>query len=208
MLQLTPSIAITPVLPIEEPEDSLIMRDEHLSTIPEKESDELIKSSVEDLVPIPIESEDTSGSDSECILPSCDDFSPINVYEEKSVTFSNPLFYSNDDFTSSDDESLSDEDVPEDNVKTYSNPLFEFDDEYISSDVNPLFNEVLENIESKDSYVSNLDESALLVTPLSDFNKDECFDPGGDVDEIELLLHRDPSTPKMSVASILEGFTD
>ncbi|GKG06879.1 hypothetical protein Tco_0329848, partial [Tanacetum coccineum] len=49
---------------------------------------------------------------------------------------------------------------------------------------------------------------ALLVTPLSDFNEDEYFDPGGDVDDIEFLLHRDPSTPKISVASILEGFTD
>nr|GEX55575.1 hypothetical protein [Tanacetum cinerariifolium] len=115
---------------------------------------------------------------------SCDDFSPINIFEEKSVTFSNPLFTSNDDFTSSNDESLSDEDVSKDNVKIYSNPLFEFDDEYISSDVNPLFDEVLENIKSKDSYDSNLDEPNLLVTPLFDINEDECFDPGGDVDEI------------------------
>ncbi|GJU84388.1 hypothetical protein Tco_1291934 [Tanacetum coccineum] len=106
------------------------MGNEELSTIPEKESDEFIKSSVEDLIPIPRESEDTSGSDGESILPSSDDFSPI--FEEKSVTFSNPLFDSNNDFSSSDDESLSDEDVPED-VKIYSNPLFEFDDEYISS---------------------------------------------------------------------------
>ncbi|GKD33501.1 hypothetical protein Tco_1249010 [Tanacetum coccineum] len=128
--------------------------------------------------------------------------------EEKSVTFYNPLIDSNDDFTSSDDESLSDEDVLEDNVKIYSNPLFKFDDEYISSDVNPLFDEVLENIESKDSYVSNLDEPAFLVTPLSAFNEDEFFDQSDDVDEIELLLHRDPSTPKISIASILEGFTD
>ncbi|GJS67971.1 hypothetical protein Tco_0682536 [Tanacetum coccineum] len=206
--QIPPSIAITPVLPTLEPGDSLIMRDEDLSNIPKKESDEFIKSSVKDLVLIPSESEDTSESDSDCDLPSSDNFSPINVSEEKSVTFFNPLFDSNDDFTSSDDESLSDEDVPEDKVKIYSNPLFEFDDEYISSDVNPLFDEVLENIESKDSYVSNLDESALLVTPLLDFNEDECFDTGGDVDEIEFLLHRDPSTPKISVASILEGFTD
>ncbi|GJZ71616.1 hypothetical protein Tco_0635467 [Tanacetum coccineum] len=150
-------------------------------------------SSVEDLVPIPSESEDTSGSDSECILPSCDNFSPINIYKEKSVTFSNPLFDSNDDFTSCDDESLSDEDVPEDNVKIYSNPLFEFDDEYISSDVNALFDEVLENIKSKDSYVSNLDEPALLVTPLFDVNEDECFDPGGD--EIEACLTSDSIPP-------------
>ncbi|GKE57093.1 hypothetical protein Tco_1496278, partial [Tanacetum coccineum] len=186
--QILPSIAITPDLPTLEPEDSLIMGDEHLSTIPEKKSDEFIKSSVENLVLIPSELEDISESDSDCDLPSCDDFSPINVYEEKSVTFSNPLFDSNDDFTSSDDESLSDEDVPEENVKIYSNPLFEFDDEYISSDVNPLFDEELENIESKDSYVSNLDEPALLVTPFFDANEDECFDPGGDIDEIDAFL--------------------
>nr|GEW65143.1 hypothetical protein [Tanacetum cinerariifolium] len=80
--------------------------------------------------------------------------------------------------------SLSDEDVSEDNVKIYSNPLFEFDDEYNSSDANPLFDEVLENIESKDSYYSNIDEPDLLVTPLSDANEDECFNSGGDVDEI------------------------
>ncbi|GJR70332.1 hypothetical protein Tco_0016397 [Tanacetum coccineum] len=202
MPQISPSIAITPDLPIKEPEDSLIMEDEHLSTIPEKESNELIKSSVEDLVLIPCESKDTSGSDSVCDLPSCNDFSPINVFEERSVTFSNPLFDSNDDFTSSDDETLSNEDVPEDNMKIYSNPLFEFDDEYISSDVNHLFDEVLEDIECKDSYDSNLDESTFLVTPLSDSNEDEFFAQG---DNIELLLHHDLS---ISVDSILEGFTD
>nr|GEX45521.1 hypothetical protein [Tanacetum cinerariifolium] len=209
--QIPPSIVITtslPVLPIKDLEDSLIMRNEELSTIPEKESNEFIKSSVEDLVLILSESEDTSGSDSEYDLSSCDDFSPINIPKGKSVTFSNLLFNSNDDFTSSDDESLSDEDVLKDKVKIYSNPLFEFDDEYISSDVNPLFDEVLEDIECKVSYDSNLDESDLLVTHLSNANEDECFDPGDDVDEIELLLHRDLSTPKMSVASILEGFTN
>ncbi|GKE24388.1 hypothetical protein Tco_1435900 [Tanacetum coccineum] len=162
-----------------EPEDSLSMGDEHLRTILEKELDEFIKSSVEDLVPIPSEFEDSFESDSECDLPSCDDFSHINISEEKSMTFSNPLFDSNDDFTSSDDESLSDEDVPEDN-----------------------------DIKSEDSYVPKLDEPNFLVTLLFKLNEDECFDPGGDVNEIELLLHRDPSTPKISVASILEGFTD
>nr|GEW63256.1 hypothetical protein [Tanacetum cinerariifolium] len=180
--QLPSSIVITTsslLLPIEDPKDSLIMGNEELSTIPEKKSDEFIKSSVEDLVPIPSESEDTFGSDSECILPLCDDFSPINVFKEKSVTFSNPLVDSNDDFTSSDDESLSDEDVPEDNV--------------------------LEDIECKDSYNSNLDESTFLVTPLSDVNEDEYFTPG---DGIELLRHRDPSTPIVSIVSILERFTD
>ncbi|GKB61608.1 hypothetical protein Tco_0917794 [Tanacetum coccineum] len=125
----SPSVAITsspPVLPTREPEDSLIMGDEHLDTIPEKESDELIKSSVENLVPIPSESEDFSDNESECDMPVCDDF----------TTFSNPLFDSNDDFTSSDDESLFDEDVPMENFKIYSNPLFD-DEEIISPKIDP-----------------------------------------------------------------------
>ncbi|GJW33305.1 hypothetical protein Tco_0053337 [Tanacetum coccineum] len=80
------------------------MGDRHLSIIPEKESDELIKSSVENLVPIPSESEVTSDKESECDVPVNDETFPTFT------TFSNPLFDSNDDFTSSDDESLSDED--------------------------------------------------------------------------------------------------
>ncbi|GJY45951.1 hypothetical protein Tco_0435014 [Tanacetum coccineum] len=44
------SKAITPDLPTEEPDNSLSMRDEHLNTIPETESDKLIKSSVKDLI--------------------------------------------------------------------------------------------------------------------------------------------------------------
>ncbi|GJY93717.1 hypothetical protein Tco_0509499, partial [Tanacetum coccineum] len=108
----------------------------------------------------------------------------------KVLTFSNPLFNDNDAFTSSDDESLPKKDVPKENFKIYSNPLFEFDDEYISSDVNPLFNEVLENIESEDSYVSKLYEPDLLVTPLFKLNEDECFNPGGDfiLEEIKACL--------------------
>ncbi|GKD64355.1 hypothetical protein Tco_1306463 [Tanacetum coccineum] len=72
-------------------------------------------------------------------------------------------------------------------------------------DINPLFDEALEDIECKDSYDSNFDESTFLVTPLSDSNKDEFFTPSND---IEFLLHHDPSTPMKSVASILEGFID
>ncbi|GJT99881.1 hypothetical protein Tco_1110220 [Tanacetum coccineum] len=118
--QLPLSIVITtspPVLPIEDLKDSPIMGNKELSTIPKKELDKFIKSSVEDLVPILSESEDTSRSDSECDLPSCDDFSPINIPEGKSMTFYNLLFDSNEDFTSSDDESLFDEGVLEDKVR-------------------------------------------------------------------------------------------
>ncbi|GKC82583.1 hypothetical protein Tco_1138300 [Tanacetum coccineum] len=156
--QIPPSIAITPVLPTMEPEDSLNVGDEHLSTIPEKESDEVIKSSVEDLVLIPSESEDTSDNDKECDLPFCDNFKKCKIL---------------------------------------LNTLLDFElDTTISSDVNPLFNEVFEDIESMDSYVSKLDEPALLVKPLFDTNEDECFDPGGDIDEIEACLTSDSIPPK------------
>ncbi|GKB33998.1 hypothetical protein Tco_0873399 [Tanacetum coccineum] len=47
--RLPPCVAITPVLSTDKPVDSLIMDDEHLDTIPATESDEVIKSSVEDL---------------------------------------------------------------------------------------------------------------------------------------------------------------
>ncbi|GJY24456.1 hypothetical protein Tco_0398114 [Tanacetum coccineum] len=49
--------AITFDLPIKEPDNSLNMGDEHLDTILTTESDEVIKSSVENLVPIPSDSE-------------------------------------------------------------------------------------------------------------------------------------------------------
>ncbi|GKF47130.1 hypothetical protein Tco_0136932, partial [Tanacetum coccineum] len=113
--QIPPSIAITLVLPTMEPKDSLIMGDENLRTIPEKELDEIIKSSVEDLVSIPSESEDTSDNDSKYDLPFCDDSSPLDVLGGNFMTFFNPLFDANDDFTSSDDESLPEKDVQEEN---------------------------------------------------------------------------------------------
>ncbi|GJY86303.1 hypothetical protein Tco_0500329 [Tanacetum coccineum] len=52
------------------------------------------------------------------------------------TTFSDPLFDSNDDFTSSDDESLSDEDILKENFKIYSNPLFD-DEEIFLQEIDP-----------------------------------------------------------------------
>nr|GEV31417.1 hypothetical protein [Tanacetum cinerariifolium] len=71
-------IAITPVLPTEEPDNSQSMGDEHLDPILETESDEVIKSSVEDLVPIPSESEGIL--DNMCDVP----FSDKNHFDAES----------------------------------------------------------------------------------------------------------------------------
>nr|GFB55150.1 hypothetical protein [Tanacetum cinerariifolium] len=91
------TIVITPVLPTEEPDNSVSMRDEHLDTIPATESDEVIKSSVEDLVPIPSESEGIP--DNKCDVPFRDNSSPLEVSEDQFKEF----FDSNDDSTSIDD---------------------------------------------------------------------------------------------------------
>nr|GEY84327.1 hypothetical protein [Tanacetum cinerariifolium] len=99
------TIAVTPDFSIT---DSLIMENEHLDTILETKLDEFIKSSVENLVPIPSESEDFSDIKSECDMPDCDDSKTTNF-----STFSNPLF---NDSTSSDDESSHEEVIHEINL--------------------------------------------------------------------------------------------
>ncbi|GKA31385.1 hypothetical protein Tco_0717690 [Tanacetum coccineum] len=71
--------AITPDEPIEKPDNSLSIGDEHFSTIPETESDEVIKYGVENLVLIPSEFEGTS--DDTCDVPNCDN-DRINVESE------------------------------------------------------------------------------------------------------------------------------
>nr|GEV60597.1 ribonuclease H-like domain-containing protein [Tanacetum cinerariifolium] len=68
-------IAITPVLLIEEPVDSLIMEDEHLDTISTTELNEVIKSSVEDLFPILNQFEDFSDSNDDSTSIDDDSFS-------------------------------------------------------------------------------------------------------------------------------------
>ncbi|GKA98933.1 hypothetical protein Tco_0826870 [Tanacetum coccineum] len=62
--------------------NSLSNGDEHLDTIPTTESDEVIKSSVEDLVPIPSESEGIP--DKMCDVPLCENTTPLNALNEHS----------------------------------------------------------------------------------------------------------------------------
>nr|GEX68089.1 hypothetical protein [Tanacetum cinerariifolium] len=89
--ELPPYSAVTPTEPI----DSLSMGDEHLDTIPATESDEFIKSGVENLVPNPSKLEGENG----CDVPA------------GFTTFSNVLFDDDYDSDSSDDQSLSVEDI-------------------------------------------------------------------------------------------------
>nr|GFB10064.1 reverse transcriptase domain-containing protein [Tanacetum cinerariifolium] len=116
--------------PIEEPEYSISMRYEHLSTTPATKLDEVTKSSAKNLVPILSEYEVTSDNENEYNEPIKDDSSP------SFTAFSNPLFNDSDDFTSNDNESIPEEDVPIEEFKVYSNLLFD-DDEINYDEIDP-----------------------------------------------------------------------
>nr|GEY85917.1 retrovirus-related Pol polyprotein from transposon TNT 1-94 [Tanacetum cinerariifolium] len=90
-----------PSLSTEEPDNSLSMGDEHLDTIPATESNEFIKSSVENLIPIPSESKGIP--DNMCDVPFHDNSPPLDVSNDQFEDFSD----SNDEFSSTDDDSFS-----------------------------------------------------------------------------------------------------
>ncbi|GJT60894.1 hypothetical protein Tco_1004427 [Tanacetum coccineum] len=81
------------------------MEDEHLDTISATESDEVIKFSVEDLVPIPCESEGIP--DNMCDVPFHDNSPPFDISKDQFECFSD----SKDGSTSIDDDSFSIEDL-------------------------------------------------------------------------------------------------
>nr|GEV08768.1 hypothetical protein [Tanacetum cinerariifolium] len=172
-----------------EPDNSLSMGGEHLDTILAIELDEFIKSSVENLVPNPSEFE----GEHECDMPACDDF----------TTFSNLLFDVDDDFSSSDDESFSDEDILK---KIYSNPLF--DEVIISMKIDPHhFNAESDLIKSLLNHDSSIISSSSKINSLLDeftgeltllksipprINETDC-DPEEEIRLIKKLLYNNSS---------------
>nr|GEX67457.1 hypothetical protein [Tanacetum cinerariifolium] len=142
---------------LNEPVDSLSMRDEHLNTVSATESDEFIKSSVDNLVPNPSESE----GENSCAVPAC------------FTTFLNVLFDADYDFYSVDDQSCSDKDVLD---KIFSNPLF--DEEINSTKIDPHYfsaeSDLIESLLNHDS--SKIYSSSKIDSLLDEF-----------VDELTLL---------------------
>ncbi|GKC28701.1 hypothetical protein Tco_1035995, partial [Tanacetum coccineum] len=178
-----------------KPLDTLLMGDEVISTTPTRENDEFIKSSVDDLVPIPRESEVTLVStDLECIMPIDSPPLPcIDFLGDRKVDIDLPFGENLDtlsigdreiDFNPSDLETIGPVldprmfDVPlgnDDSISRYfdvtiSNPLFDFDDSYSLITDNKIFDDDFEDLCSLDPLKSIplIDESILLVTPLPD----------------------------------------
>nr|GEZ96359.1 hypothetical protein [Tanacetum cinerariifolium] len=121
---------------------------EYLDTVPATKSNEFIKSSVENLVPNPSESEGKN----DCDVPA------------RFTTFSNILFDADYDFYSINDQSLSDEDFLK---EIYSNPLF--NEEIISMKIDPHhFNVESDLIESLLNHDSSITSSSSKIDSLFD----------------------------------------
>nr|GEW57452.1 hypothetical protein [Tanacetum cinerariifolium] len=195
--ELPPCSAVTP----SEPIDSLSMGDEHLDTILATESDEVIKSCVEDLVPIPSESE----GENSCDVPSC------------FTTFSNIIFDDEYEFDSVDDQSLHNEDFSE---KIFSNPLFEEEINSITKNQHH-FNaesDLVESMLNRDSSIisssskidSLLDEFAGELTLLKSIppriDKTDCR-PENEIRLSQRLLY-DNSSPRPPEEFNYENYND
>nr|GEV03922.1 hypothetical protein [Tanacetum cinerariifolium] len=159
------------------------MKDEHLDTILEKESDEEYDYSVKDLNPTPSESED--------------------LYDDLSEDLSEDL----SDIENDDDESFSDEDILKENFKIYLNPLF--DEEIISTKIDPHhFNtesDLIESLLNRDTSIVSFPKFDSLLEEFSgelahinfiSLEIDEAdFDPEEEIRLVEKLLY-DNSSPR------------
>ncbi|GJR22121.1 hypothetical protein Tco_0970648 [Tanacetum coccineum] len=187
----TPSIHFLATM---EPTDTLLMGYEVISTIPTRETDEFIKSSIDDHVPIPRESKVTSDSDLECDMPATKPLPTTDVREEN-FDINSPLGEYVFDFLMENvdvaglprhlvkylfnhliknpslTKGMSDEPLGDDSKSisydvTSSNPLFDFNDDFTLCNDNLLFDEEFEDISSLEppELTPVIDESTLLVT--------------------------------------------
>ncbi|GJZ49822.1 hypothetical protein Tco_0604012 [Tanacetum coccineum] len=193
------TIAITPVLSTKEPIDSLIMEDEHLDTISATESEKVIKSSVEILVPIPSEFEGIF--DDTCDVPVRDDPSTFDVLIDHSKILSN----SNDDDTSSDNDDFEDiEYVSLEEVNNVDQEEKEFDLEDILQIQDIILREKLFNVNRLITNIVSLKDNPTpdrvlkspSLCPISVTDSDSFFEESD-----TSLYHLDNSLPEFETFS-------
>ncbi|GJW66397.1 hypothetical protein Tco_0120821, partial [Tanacetum coccineum] len=176
----------------KEPLDTLLRGDEVISTIPERENDEFIKSSIDDLVLIPKESQVTSFCDDlECDMPVTIPLPTTDVTEENFDINSFlgeyvvDFLMENEDVAGlprhlvkrlfshlvknpsltkrMSDEPLGDDTKPISYDVTFLNLLFDFNEDFTLCKDNPLFDEEFEDISSLDPPKSRSLETSDLI---------------------------------------------
>ncbi|GJV04389.1 hypothetical protein Tco_1337958 [Tanacetum coccineum] len=213
--------AITPDLPTVEPDNSLSMGDEHLSTTPETE-----KSSVENLVPIP--SEFKGISEDICDVSSCDYFDAecglINSLLSQDILITSPKidflpeeFAGELDFIDlilpGTDEDNFDEDEFDEEEGENDNDIFQIEDEILCEkllNVNLLIDKIEElKLTPSIPFVLENPSSSLIPVMDSDFLVEEVdiflvsedsippgiesdLDSEGDIVFLDDLLYEDP----------------
>nr|GEU51207.1 uncharacterized mitochondrial protein AtMg00810-like [Tanacetum cinerariifolium] len=148
LLSINSNSQLAPILSTKETEHPLSMGYENFNTTPETKSDEIIKSCVEELVPIPNECEVTSEDKRECNVLSSEDSSTCDVCDNHSDILSD----SNDDDISSDDEAFEDIEYIE---ASLSNPEIVSVDEENSIEEENVVQHQQEEEESDNSLLDN-----------------------------------------------------
>ncbi|GJS92657.1 hypothetical protein Tco_0799625 [Tanacetum coccineum] len=169
----------------KEPSDTLLMGDEVISTTPKRENDEFIKSSVDDLVPIPRESEVTSIFDFLIEKVDVADL-PRHLVKQlfsllvKNLSSTDRMF----------DEPLGDDSKPRSYDVTFSNPHLDFNDDFTLCNDNLLFDEEFEDIivlgDEKIDLLLRDDLDTILTG-----DREIDFNPCRDIEELERLLAND-----------------
>nr|GEZ10302.1 hypothetical protein [Tanacetum cinerariifolium] len=199
--QISLVIAITPDLPTEEPEYSLSMGDEHLSTIPEIESDEVIKSSVKNLIPIPSESEFTFDNENTLI-----DSSP--KFDYLLEVFSGELAHI-DPISQRIEEA--DFDL-EKEIRLVENLSYDNSSPRPLEELNPkIFDTILESlslspilVEDNESHIEEIDLFLAMDDLMPPSLKNDDYELEGDIHFLEELLSNDPlPLPKMSHLTLI-----
>nr|GEV88144.1 reverse transcriptase [Tanacetum cinerariifolium] len=201
--QISSVHAVAPILSTKEPEYSPSMGYEHPNTTLKMESDEIIKSGVEELVPILSENEVTSEDKRECDVSVCEN-SPI--CDDHSEIFSDSK---NDDDISSDDDafkdieyveaSLPDPEIESDNSLSLSNNFLpEFKTFYNHTEETrsgSTTTHVHDSLLEYDSFCfeTEPDQERLINVVKNDIFDDSSNDPL--LEEADLFLASDSSIP-------------
>nr|GEX79720.1 hypothetical protein [Tanacetum cinerariifolium] len=194
--QISPVHAVAPILSTKEPEYSPSMGYEHPNTTPETESDEIIKSVVEELVPIPNECEIVSLEEDNVVYQEEEE---IDLEEIQDVVLREKLLSIN--CLIANIKSLNDNPTPDRVLNSsVSFPISEESDNSLSDNFSPEFETFCDHTEETRSgnttthaddslpeydsfcFEIELDQNRLIKVVINDNNELECLDSRDEID--------------------------
>ncbi|GJZ00770.1 hypothetical protein Tco_0518199 [Tanacetum coccineum] len=205
MSGLPPCVAITPDSPKT---DSLIMEDEHLSTIPEMESDEFIMSSVENLSHLVTFSNPLFDIDDDCTSSDDESFSEEDVPMENFKIFSNPLFDLDEEIIATEVNLIQNEVLESITSIPLGIDSFDAESNLIESLLNR--NTSIDSCSKIDSLLDEFAGELTLLKLIPSRIDDDNLDPEGEIHPVERLLcdNLSPRPPKDSNSDVSDAITE